>query len=124
MKNKTLEAQPRIQDTYQLSGLVNEKASWISKYQAIWYVPEFKDWGVGYLKDLGNKLRGITSGGSGDEWVDKFPYEIPSDQFWYYDDGWKKPGANDISIDCIDDKGIFLIQFDFLNCVVTNEFVH
>ena len=53
---------------------------------------------------LGKKSRRISSVGG--QWVDKLPYEIPSDQFLYDDDGWKKPGANDISIDCTDGKGI------------------
>ena len=105
MKNKAFEKQPKVQDTYQLSKLVNEKASWISKYHAIWYIPNLyipksKAWAVGDLVYLGNTTSKIHSK------VDKFPYEIPSDQFRYSDDGWKKPGANDISIDCIDGKGI------------------
>ena len=118
LKNKAFVGQSSRQDIYRLSGLVNEKASWISKYQAIWYIPKYKNWGVGFLESLGSNSVGIKSGD--DEWDDKFPYEIPSDQFWYGDDGrWKKPGANDISIDCIDGKGIF-IQFAFLNCVLAN----
>ena len=113
LKNKAFESQSQVQDTYQLSKLVNEKASWISKYQAIWYIPEFKDWAVGDLVDLGNKFRRITS--TGDQWIDKLPYEIPSDQFLYggYDGKWKKPGANDISIDCIDGKGISFYSICF-----------
>ena len=108
LKNKSIEAQFRIQNTYQLSDK-DEQASWISKYQAIWYIPESKDWAFGDLKDLGNKNARIAS--TGDQVIENLPYEIPSDQFRYYDDGWKKPGANDISIDCIDGKGNFLIQF-------------
>ena len=106
MKNKTLEAQSRIQDTYQLSGLVNGKASWISKHQAIWYIPEMKDWIFGDLEDLGNNIPRIKS--TGDQGSENFPYEIASDQFWYHDyDGWQKSVAKDISVDCIDNKGIF-----------------
>ena len=106
MKNKTLEAQPRIQDTYQLSGLLNGKASWISKYQAIWYIPEIKDWIFGDLEDLGNNIPRIKS--TGDQGIENFPYEIASDQFWYHDyDGWQKSVAKDISVDCIDSKGVF-----------------
>ena len=111
MKNKAFVGQSSRQDIYRLSGLVNEKASWISKYQAIWYVPEQKGWGVGYLNDSGTTFRGISS--VGDQWADKLPYEIPSDQFWYTDGGWKKPGANDISIDCIDGKGIYFYSICF-----------
>ena len=74
LKNKTLQAQPRIQNTYQLSGLVNGKTSWISKYQAIWYIPEIKDWIFGDLKDLGNKIPRIKS--TGDQGIENFPYEI------------------------------------------------
>ena len=114
LKNKAFEAQSRVQDTYQLSKLVNEKASWISKYQAIWYIPKSKAWAVGDLVYLGNTTSKIHSK------VDKFPYEIPSDQFLYWDDGWKKPGANDISIsvvlisiDCIDGKGISFYSICF-----------
>ena len=106
LKNKTLEAQSRIQDTYQLSGLVNGKASWISKHQAIWYIPEIKDWKFGDLEDLGNNIPRIKS--TGDQGSENFPYEIASDQFWYHDyDGWQKSVAKDISVDCIDSKGIF-----------------
>ena len=105
LKNKAFEAQPQTQDAYRRSGWVNGKASWISEYQAIWYFPDNKEWSVGDLVNLGTWDRRISS--SGDEWADKLPYEIPSDKFWYSDDGWKKPGANDIIIDCIDGKGNF-----------------
>ena len=106
LKNKTLEAQSRIQDTYQLSGLIKGKTSWISKYQAIWYIPEIKDWIFGDLEDLGNNIPRIKS--TGDQGSENFPYEIASDQFWYHDyDGWQKSVAKDISVDCIDSKGIF-----------------
>ena len=111
LKNKAFEEQYRVQDVYQLSKLVNGKASWISKYQAIWYIPECKTWGVGDIVVLGNTTRRLSS--NGDQWVSKFPYEIPNDQFWYYDDDWKKPGANDISIDCIDGKGISFYSICF-----------
>ena len=108
LKNKVFEAQNQARDTYQLSKLVNGKASWISKYQAIWYISKFKFWAVGDFIKIGNTSTRIYSK------RDEFPYEIPSDQFLYSDAGkWKKPGANDISIDCIDGKGISFYSICF-----------
>ena len=64
------------------------------------------------LNNLGKKDGRISQGV---RTVDKFPYEIPRDQFRYGDANgkWKKPGANDISIDCIDGKGISFYSICF-----------
>ena len=74
-----------------------------NKAHAIWYVREHNSWAIGALADLGTDFRGVTSKvGEGPA----CPSEVSKNEWYYYNDGWKK-GGNDIKIECIGNNGEF-----------------
>ena len=84
--------------TYQLSSTVNGRPSWTTESQAIWYVPEYKDWAIGSLENIGNTLSGISS-------VDDNEVDDPQHMVsWNYSNGdeWVVDEKNDIIVECID----------------------
>ena len=84
---------------YKISDTINGKPSWISNDQAIWWVPEFSEWGIGNLDWLESVTRGLTGVPS-----DKNDFGWPYDQkyTWKYWTGsdFTTPGANDIKVQC------------------------
>ena len=88
----------RREGIYEISNFVNGKPSWISDSQAIWYVPKFKDWAIGYKSKIGTTRRGISSFGNQGN-MD--PDIVPNDQWKYFKKNhWSKPHSNDINIRC------------------------
>merc|ERR1712062_534907 len=92
------------QGIYRAYQTVNGKTSWIStstvNQTAIWYIPEYKDWAIGYMKNIGGKIRQITSTSNNET---DSPTEISSENWKYYNEGWKKPTQKwDIIVKCID----------------------
>jgi hypothetical protein len=68
------------QGSYQLSNTVNGKPSWESSTQAIWYIPQFNDWGIGDKYYIGTAYRGLaTEGGQGGTYPDNV-----ASSMWYY----------------------------------------
>ena len=104
MKNVLLESQGKRQGIYQKSAEVNGKPSWVSNNQAIWWISQHNEWGIGDLTSLGTDIRGIT--GVTD---DKSKSGLPNNQkyTWKYWNGKSfitTPGPNDINIECVDDE--------------------
>ena len=88
----------RREGIYEISNFVNGKPSWITDSQAIWYVPKFKDWAIGYKSKIGTTRRGISSFGNQGN-MD--PDSVPNDQWKYFKKNhWSKPYSNDINIRC------------------------
>ena len=90
------------QGLYQKYQKINGRASWISASRAIWYVPEFKDWAIGNLDNIGTKFRGIASRGDKES---QSPLDIPDDHWMYFATKWKSPSKSGVSIKCMDRKG-------------------
>ena len=66
--------------------------------QAICWIPEFSEWGIGPLDSIGSVFRGLTGVPN-----DENDLGMPYDQIytWKYWNGyWKTPGANDIKVQC------------------------
>ena len=83
---------------YSYKGDINGRKYWLKSdgTQAIWYVPEFKDWVIGGNTTIGTRVRGITSHSS------TCPHDTQN--IWkYYDqnyDGGKWISSNDIKLNC------------------------
>jgi hypothetical protein len=105
LKNEAFEEQGSRQGIYQVSDFVNEKPSWISNKsgQAIWYVQEYNEWGIGDLEDVGTTTRALTTI---DDQGYLFPFNITSDK-WNYWDGqlWRVGAVDDITIKCTGNGG-------------------
>ena len=80
MKNNVLSRHSSKQGIYQIDEIVNGKRSWISATNAIWFIPEINDWGIGSLENIGATLCGIHSIG---EQGDKNPSDIPNEEWKY-----------------------------------------
>merc|ERR1711935_734382 len=85
LNNDALISQGAKSGTYQLSDFVNEKPSWILKSNktAIWYVPKWKEWIIGNLKDRGTTIGQLTTYSDQGE-PDLF--EVPAHNWYYSDD--------------------------------------
>ena len=104
LKNVANESQGPKKGTYEISETINGKPSWISNDQAIWWVPEHSEWGIGPLYAIGSNTRGLT--GSSSQW----PYDQKCT--WKYWNGsfFTTPGANDIKVQCIGNTYIFGLE--------------
>ena len=82
--------------------IVNGRKSWRSTENAIWYVPQYNSWAVGSLDAIGGTIRGITStDGSGNN----DPHNVPSNDWWYWNNGWNRAnGIDDIIIQLVESK--------------------
>ena len=74
---------------------------------AIWYVPKHNSWAVGSLGDIGGEVHGIAStdgsGYSNNSYNN--PINVPSNEWWYANNGWKKPNnTDDIIVQCDESK--------------------
>ena len=104
LKNVLLESQGERLGIYEKSAVGNEKPSWISNNQAIWWISQHNEWGIGDLNSLGTDIRGIT-GVTDDE--NKFG--LPNDpkytwKYWNGESFTTSPDANDINVECVDDE--------------------
>ena len=100
LNNGVLRKQGSLQGIYRYNGIVNEKHSWKLEDQAIWFIPEFKDWAIGDLENIGGKKHRIRS--TGDQDADLF--SIPKNKWQYFDDGWKSVPSGDVVINCVQGK--------------------
>ena len=102
LDNEDKSLQGEREGTYEEYQNVNGKRSWKSTANAIWYVPKFKSWAIGSLDGIGGDIRGIISS---DETGDNNPYNVPYNEWWYYNKGWNKPDyIDDIIIQCVESK--------------------
>ena len=60
---------------------VNGKRSWKSNSSAIWFDSTFNNWKIGSIETLGSSRCGISSPSLGHI----YPYDVPSNQWKYYD---------------------------------------
>ena len=88
------------QGIYEFNGIVNGRISWKTSSQAIWYYPEFKDWAIGPLSDIGTSSRGITSVAN----LDTKIFNVPNNEWYYWDSEWKVIKSGDITINCFKGK--------------------
>ena len=94
--------------TYKLKGVINEHTYWLrtDQQRAIWFIPEFEEWAIGYTAALGTSTRLITS-----LWTDdnlhgsvKHVSECPYDEqiVWAYwnqaENNWKN--TDHVNIKC------------------------
>ena len=93
MKNDVLASKGSLQGIYAVHQETNGRTSWKSASKAIWYYPDWKEWFIGDLKDIGNKTYEIRSFGQS---TDKSPSDVPNG-YWNGDD--------DIIVQCKNDKG-------------------
>ena len=100
LRNDVLSKQGVRQGYYHYNGIVNGRHSWKSADQAIWFIPEFKSWGIGPLDSIGKNGIWITSSGNKDESL----FNVPSNKWQYADldnNEWKEIKSGDISIICV-----------------------
>ena len=77
---------------------MNGQTSWISDSHAIWYIPNWKQWAIGSLDDIGTTSRGIA-GHEGHE--SGLPYD--KSYMWDYSDengNWIPDFVYDIKVMC------------------------
>ena len=104
MTNDALISQGSLQGIYGVYQTTNGKTSWKSTFQAIWYVPDWKDWAIGKLENIGNETCGIWSNNDEDY---KGPSDIPDNTWKYYNNGKQNNGDGNIMVQCINDQGKF-----------------
>ena len=88
------------QGIFERSTDINGRPSWIqtAKSEAIWYMPENKNWAIGELSSRGKEERGIA-GYKND--APSLPYETISWEYYTESDGFEKESAiGDISVQC------------------------
>ena len=100
LKDDILSKQGSRQGVYEFNEIVNGRNSWKTSSQAIWYIPEFKDWAIGPLSGIGTKLRGITSVAD----LDTKVFNVPNNKWYYWDSEWKVIKSGDITINCFKGK--------------------
>ena len=115
LKNGALLHQSSKQGIYQKSGKVNGKTSWISSSNnnALWYNAGSADWQMGSVNDIGTSIAGISS--NGNQGISSCPYNVPSDAWEYWNDGWINANAIDFSIECLTGNE-FNATLWYLNC--------
>ena len=79
---------------YHKSNMVEGKESWTSASTFIWYDG---DWFISNLDG--------SEGGMYSPYDNQCPFNLPSEKWKYYDNGWKTAGANEINVHCL--KGSF-----------------
>ena len=106
LKNDVLASKGSLQGIYGVYQTSNGRTSWKSASKAIWYIPDYDDWSIGELEDIGTKTREIRSNG---DQGDRSPSDVPNDE-------WNEDG--DIIVQCVNDKGkIILLTLESLVCL-------
>ena len=94
-----------IQGIYQKLEVVNGRPSWNSSVGvAVWFSPTYEGWFFGPVDYLGQDYASVISVNTG---TVSCPYNIPDDQWLYYDSGssaWAYVNVGDVSIECLTGK--------------------
>ena len=91
-----------LQGIYNFHAKIHGTSSWKSDFNAIWFISDNEYWAVGDLKNIGTNIRDISSSF---EQNDKSPSDVAKDQWYYFDEIWKKPTKNgDIIFECMNKK--------------------
>ena len=127
LRNEVLCKQGDLQGKYQLGEIVNGKQSWKTATQAIWFYPEYEDWAIGSLDEIGTNLRGISSAAE----ENKDLFDVANDDWMYWDGDWKSINSGDIDIICKDNvqgvqvqSGPFISSIVFIPLVVRGCYIH
>ena len=91
-------AQGSYEGIYHNSSRVNGRASWTSTSQTIWYLQEV--WFIGFSYNIGTSAAGIVG-----DYGSECPFDLPSEKWKYFDNGWTNAKENEILVDCL--KGNF-----------------
>ena len=103
LKNDVLASKGSLQGIYGVYQTTNGRTSWKSTSKAIWFVPDWDDWAIGHLSNIGTRTYEIRSYGDQDE---RSPSDVPNNE-------WNKDG--DIIVQCVNDKGkIILLTLESL----------
>ena len=100
LENDALESHGERVGLYEKSSQVNGRPSWSSTSQAIWFVDSLNRWAIGDLEDIGT----ITAGIANKKEVSQCPFDLPSEDWMYTNNGWKAANANEINIVCVEEK--------------------
>ena len=95
LENNVLLAQGLHEGIYNISSMVNGKPSWTSMLNGIWYVSEHSLWMIGALDYIGQPTGGLYN-----LQADKCPFNVPSEMWIYYSNGWMYSGANETNVHC------------------------
>ena len=99
LANEVQSKQSSRAGTYQQKGTINGRPYWVNPTndEAIWYYPQYKDWAIGPLSNLGTNWRSITSVGA-------LEANCPDDDradWKYWDGSWKKTKyTSDVQVEC------------------------
>ena len=81
---------------------MNGRPSWNSSVGvAVWFSPTYEGWFFGPVDYLGQDMANVISVNTGNH---SCPYNIPDDQWLYYDSGssaWAYVNVGDVSIECL-----------------------
>ena len=107
-----------VEGIYQKLGDVNGKTSWNSSAGvAVWFSPTYEGWFFGPMEYIGQNMAYIISFGTGNH---SCFYNIPGDQWLYYDYGssaWAYVNVGDVSIECLSGKSNRLIFCQSLHII-------
>ena len=92
-----------MEGTYIENTIVNGKMSWKSTDNAIWYVPSYDSWTIGSLANIGATDDGRLIA-SADNTGSKNPECVPSDRWYYRNNGWESSDIDDIIVQCVESK--------------------
>ena len=108
LKNNVLALHKLKPGTYNLSSTINGKPSWTSESQAIWFIPQWNQWAIGPIGNLGTTFRGMRS-----SQYNKDPQNVV---FWEYNvkkSDWSS-GGNDIIVECFSMGMYYVIRVQLL----------
>ena len=97
LMNQALLSQGSRQGIYEISPSINDKPTWTSASDAIWYLPQYQDWAIGPKASIGKDWAGIFSQGNhgGSD-----PNSVPSNWWTYWNGNAWTYQQNDIIIQC------------------------
>ena len=96
LKNDVLASKGSLQGIYGVYQTTNGRTSWKSGSNTIWYIPDYDDWAIGDLEDIGTETHEIYSYG---DQGDRSPSDVPNEE-------WNQ----DIIVQCVNDKGKIILH--------------
>ena len=99
LKNDVLASKGSLQGIYGVYQTTNGRTSWKSASKAIWFAPDWNDWAIGELKNIGTKNEEIKSNG---DQGDRSPSDVPNNE-------WNDNENGDIIVQCVNDKGKMIL---------------
>ena len=109
LKNDVLRKHNDYQGTFEKYQIVNGRRSWKTATSAIWFIPEFNNWAIGDLENIGTKTRVIASKTDFGDRMDD-----PSNKWDYWstkDEEWQTIQSGDIIIRCNSGKYFQVLMY-------------